>query len=48
MNDEIIPVLESNGALTAEEILLAAAERLAAKVKNFKQLVSSLKLPKSI
>jgi DNA-directed RNA polymerase subunit D len=48
MNDEIILVLESNGALTAEEILLAAAERLAAKVKNFKQLVSSLKLPKSI
>jgi DNA-directed RNA polymerase subunit D len=46
-NDEIILVLESNGALTAEEILLAAAERLTAKVKNFKQSVSSLKLPKN-
>jgi DNA-directed RNA polymerase subunit D len=46
-DDEIILVLESNGALTAEEILLAAAERLAAKVKNFKQLVSSLKVPKN-
>jgi DNA-directed RNA polymerase subunit D len=46
-NDEIILVLESNGALTAEEILLAAAERLAAKVKSFKQLVSSLKVPKN-
>jgi DNA-directed RNA polymerase subunit D len=46
-DDEIILVLESNGALTAEDILLASAERLAAKVKNFKQLVSSLKVPKN-
>lgn len=46
-DDEIILVLESNGALTAEEILLGASERLAAKVKNFKQLVSSLKVPKN-
>jgi DNA-directed RNA polymerase subunit D len=46
-DEEIILVLESNGALTAEEILLAAAERLAAKVKNFKHLVSSLKVPKN-
>jgi DNA-directed RNA polymerase subunit D len=45
--DEIILVLESNGALTAEEILLAAGERLVAKVKNFKQSVSSLKVPKN-
>jgi DNA-directed RNA polymerase subunit D len=46
-DDEIILMLESNGALTAEEILLASAERLSAKVKNFKQLVSSLKVPKN-
>jgi DNA-directed RNA polymerase subunit D len=46
-DDEIILVLESNGALTAEEVLLASAERLSAKVKNFKQLVSSLKVPKN-
>jgi DNA-directed RNA polymerase subunit D len=46
-DDDIILVLESNGALTAEEILLASAERLTAKVKNFKQLVSSLKVPKN-
>lgn len=45
--DEIILVLESNGALTAEEILVVSAERLASKVKNFKQVVSSLKVPKS-
>jgi DNA-directed RNA polymerase subunit D len=45
--DEIILVIESNGALTAEGILTVAAERLASKVKNFKQIVSSLKMPKS-
>lgn len=45
--DEIILVIESNGALTAEEILVTAAERLSSKVKNFKQVVSSLKVPKN-
>ena len=45
--DEIILVLESNGALTAEEVLVSAAERLASKVKSFKQITSSLKVPKS-
>jgi DNA-directed RNA polymerase subunit D len=45
--DEIILVIESNGALTAEEILTASVERQAAKVKNFKQMVSSLKVPKN-
>jgi DNA-directed RNA polymerase subunit D len=45
--DEIILVIESNGALTAEEILTVAAERLSSKVKNFKQIVSSLKVPKN-
>ncbi len=45
--DEIILVLESNGALSAEEVLVSAAERLASKVKNFKQLTGSLKIPKN-
>jgi DNA-directed RNA polymerase subunit D len=45
--DEIILVLESNGALTAEELLMSAAERMTTKVKGFKQIVSSLKVPKS-
>ncbi|MEW6605003.1 MAG: DNA-directed RNA polymerase subunit D [Thermoproteota archaeon] len=45
--NEIILVIESNGALTAEEILVTAAERLSSKVKNFKQVVSSLKVPKN-
>jgi DNA-directed RNA polymerase subunit D len=45
--DEIILVIESTGALTAEEILLAAGERLITKIKNFKHLVSSLEIPKN-
>jgi DNA-directed RNA polymerase subunit D len=44
---EIILILETNGALTADEILKEAAERLQAKVKNFKQVVGSLKIPKN-
>jgi DNA-directed RNA polymerase subunit D len=45
--NEIILMIESNGALTAEGILTVAAERLASKVKSFKQVVSSLKVPKN-
>lgn len=45
--NEIVLVIESNGALTAEEILKEAMERLQAKVKNFKQVMGSLKVPKS-
>ena len=45
--DEIILVLETNGALTAEEILATAAEKLASKTKGFKQVASSLKVPKN-
>lgn len=44
---EIILIIESNGALTAEEILVVATERLLTKVKNFKHTISSLKIPKS-
>jgi DNA-directed RNA polymerase subunit D len=44
---EIILVIESNGALTAGEIVTVAAEQMASKVKSFKQLVSSLRVPKS-
>lgn len=45
--NEIILMIESNGALTAGEILTVAAEQLASKLKSFKQLVLSLKVPKS-
>ena len=40
-------MIESNGALTAGEILTVAAEQLSSKVKDFKQAVSSLKVPKN-
>ncbi len=45
--DELILLIESTGALTAEEVLLAAGERLITKIKNFKHLVSSLEIPKN-
>ena len=45
--DEIILTIESNGALTAEEVLVAAAEKLSSKVKSFKHAVSSLNVPKN-
>lgn len=45
--DEIILMLESTGALTAEEILKQALDRLQSKIKNFKQAAGSLKIPKS-
>lgn len=44
---EIILVIETSGALTAEEILKEASERLQSKLKNFKQGISSLKIPKN-
>jgi DNA-directed RNA polymerase subunit D len=44
---EILLIIESNGALTAEEILHISAERLLAKIKNFKHMISSIKIPKS-
>lgn len=45
--NEIILVIETNGALTAEEILRESAERLHSKIKGFKHVVDSLKIPKS-
>lgn len=44
---EIILLIESNGALTAEEILKESMERMQSEIKNFKQVVGSLKIPKS-
>ncbi|MEO9362331.1 MAG: DNA-directed RNA polymerase subunit D [Nitrososphaera sp.] len=42
---EIVLVIETNGALTAEEILKESTERLQSKIKNFKQVIGSLKTP---
>ena len=46
-DSEVVLILESNGALTAEEVLMSAAEKLASKTKAFKQIAASLKMPKS-
>lgn len=45
--NEIMLIIETNGALTAEEILKESTERLQAKLKNFKQGLGSLKIPKN-
>lgn len=45
--NEIILVIESNGALSAEDILMHACDRLISKVKDFKQTIGSLKVPKN-
>jgi DNA-directed RNA polymerase subunit D len=44
---ETVLIIETNGALTAEEILKESTERLQAKIKNFKQVIAALKIPKS-
>jgi DNA-directed RNA polymerase subunit D len=40
---EIYLTIETNGALTAEEIIIAAAEKLNASIKNFGENISSVK-----
>lgn len=44
---ETVLIIETNGALTAEEILKESTERLQSKIKNFKQVIGALKIPKS-
>lgn len=45
--NEIILTIESNGSIAAEDILMLACDRLISKVKEFKQTMGSLKVPKS-
>lgn len=40
--NEIYLTIESNGALTAEEIIIAAAEKLNSSIKNFGETISSV------
>jgi DNA-directed RNA polymerase subunit D len=40
--NEIYLTIESNGALTAEEIIIAATEKLNASIKNFGETISSV------
>jgi DNA-directed RNA polymerase subunit D len=46
--NESILTIETNGALTAEEVVIAAIEKLNSKVKNFNQVIQSLELPKNV
>ena len=46
--EDSILVIESNGALTPEEIVIEAAKILGSKVKDFDSVIQSLSLPKNI
>jgi DNA-directed RNA polymerase subunit D len=43
--NESILIIETNGALTAEEVIMAAIEKLNSKIKNFNQVIQSLERP---
>ena len=43
--NESILIIETNGALTAEEVIMAAIEKLNSKIKNFNQIIQSLEIP---
>ena len=46
--NESILIIETNGALTAEEVVVAAIEKLNSKVKNFNRVIQSLEVPKNV
>lgn len=46
--EDSILVIESNGALTPEEIVIEAVKILGSKVKDFDSVIQSLSLPKNI
>jgi DNA-directed RNA polymerase subunit D len=46
--NESILTIETNGALTAEEVVVAAIEKLNSKVKSFNRVIQSLELPKNV
>ena len=43
--NESILVIETNGALTAEEVIMTAIEKLNSKIKNFNHVIQSLEIP---
>jgi DNA-directed RNA polymerase subunit D len=45
--NESILVIETNGALTAKEIIIAAIEKVTWKINNFSHIVKSLETPQS-
>lgn len=46
--EDSILVIESNGSLTPEEIVIEAAKILGSKIKDFDTVIQSLSLPKNI
>lgn len=46
--EDSILVIESNGSLTSEEIVMEAAKILGSKIKDFDSVIQSLSLPKNI
>jgi DNA-directed RNA polymerase subunit D len=45
--NESILVIETNRALTAEETLMAAVEKINSKIKNFNHIIQHLEIPKN-
>jgi DNA-directed RNA polymerase subunit D len=46
--NEIFLTVESNGALTAEEIIIAAIEQLNKSIKDFGETINALQIPNNL
>jgi DNA-directed RNA polymerase subunit D len=46
--NESVLTIETNGALTAEEVVMAAIEKINLKIKNFNHTIQSLEIPNNM
>jgi DNA-directed RNA polymerase subunit D len=46
--NEIVLTIETNGSLTAEEVVMAALEKLNLKMKSFNHVIQTIVIPKNI
>ncbi|MGB6626915.1 MAG: DNA-directed RNA polymerase subunit D [Nitrososphaeraceae archaeon] len=46
--NESVLTIETNGALTAEEVVMAAIEKINLKIKNFSHTIQSLEIPNNV
>jgi DNA-directed RNA polymerase subunit D len=46
--NESILIIETNGALRAEEVVMTAIEKINFKIKNFNHIIQSLEIPKNM
>jgi DNA-directed RNA polymerase subunit D len=46
--NEAVLTIETNGALTAEEVVMAAIEKINLKIKNFSYTIQSLEIPNNV